>query len=215
MDIPDYMDSQFIKETDNAKRDYVFGKCLDLIENFKANHRQTLEMLKHKYKENNFKIGIYNSDYITIEFKENTEYLIITNSHLRKISFILLTGEKKDHWLFDISSLEFYINQEKIKYPTFNYNNLDITLNEDNYNIFIKSNCVEIKENDKPDINYESLDNYFIEENKNIKLSSLTVSNERYFKDSYNQMDYDKVLIQPPFSFFDLISKMIKKILKN
>ena len=77
--------------------------------------------------------------------------------------------------------MPFHLKQDKIKHPMFNCNNPDITLNKDNYYLFIKTNCKLITENDIPDFNYESLKENFNEERMNINFSSITVSNKNIF----------------------------------
>ena len=219
MSSTNYKEFNFIKEENSEKRNYVYNKCLELRKSFK---KTIIKLRLKRYEENNFDITIYNNNYIEIEFKEDkNKYLITTNSHLRKVTFILLNGKKKEHWLVDLPSLKYYLNQENIKYPTFNYNNLDISLNEDNYDTFIQSNCESIKENEKPNFNYIILMNKFIQENEDIKFSSISVSNERYFKDYYNQNKNDKIFVETPYSFFKLLN-IIKtekfeelKIIKN
>ena len=74
MNVPDYMNSQFIKKEDNTKRDYVFGNCLKLIKKF---NKKTSNDCKIFNTNNDFQITIYNLNYIAITFKEdNVTYLI-------------------------------------------------------------------------------------------------------------------------------------------
>ena len=201
----------------NEKRDYVFQTCLELLEEFKLKKKVIIKKLE-QYEENNFEVKIFNSKNISIGFTEDKiKYMIRISPNLRKISFILLNGEKKNHWVFSITSLVFYLNLDKIKYPTFHHNNLDITLNEDNYNIFVNSDCKTIKENDKPDFNYKSLVEKFKEQSQNPKFSTTTFSNEKYFNDSFNQGEYDINIVETPnpiFALFEYIDEQQFKELK-
>ena len=205
-------------ENDDRRRNYVFNECkklMSLFEKEKKIQTKKLEM----YQNNNFYLTIFNENNIIIQFIENNKQkYLLTTHHIRKVKIKYLEGEDKEFWLVNLDILNYYLKILNVRYPIFNMNNLDCTLNEESYEIFIESNCTIIYEGDKPEINYDEIKNNL---NEFGKFSIITLSNNKYFKDSYNQNKFDEILISNSYKFRRFIEKISKnkfdkiKVIKN
>ena len=208
----------FITEDDDNKRDYVFTECQKLIDLYKRDININEKKLQ-KYKENKFHIIIKAPLCIIIEFTENnTNNFIITTSNNRKITIKYLKGDDKTFWLINEQILNYYLKKFNVMYPIYIINNLDYTLNEENFEAFILSECKIINESDKPNIDFDEIQNN-LSQNRNF--SKISLSNKYYFKNSYNQKNLDNKLLLNSYKFTKLIQTINEnkfkelKIIKN
>ena len=190
-----------ITEDDDNKRDYVFTECQKIIELYKKD-KSLNEIKLKKYEENKFHIVIKDLFYIIIKFTENNiDNFIITTDKNRKITIKYLKGDDKTFWLINDKILNYYLKKFNVMYPIYNVNNLDYTLNEENFEAFILSECNTINESDKPNIDFNEFQKNL---GQNRNFSKISLSNKYYFKDSYNQKDLDNKLISNFYKFTKL-----------
>ena len=208
----------FITDNDDSKRDYVFKECQIMINSYNTVNK-IYEQKLEKFKENEFEIILRDPFYIIITFIENDkEQILITTCNIRKVTIKYLQGEDKKFWLVNETILTYYLKKLNLIYPIFNINSLDFTLNEDNYETFILSNCIIINESDKPNINFDEIKKNL---NQNKFFSDITLQNKKYFKNSYNQNNLDDKLTTNSYKINKLIQMIHEtkfkelKIIKN
>ena len=156
-----------ISENDDIKRNYVFGECLNLIKEY-TRKKEIIEKTLEKYSENEFNITVMNIKNVLIRFKENEKvHLLISDHYLRQIKIRFLDGSEKKYWLVNEETLDYYLEKEEVLYPKFRINNLDYTLDENNYKLFLHSNITDIIEDNKPEINYKLIKSNLLEQEKN------------------------------------------------